>query len=71
MRFRAPSRSKRKFSDADCIQALRDAARALGKAPTVAEYDTFVKASKGALPGQGTVRNRCGTWYEALAKAGL
>ena len=68
---RAPRPPKRKFSDQDCIQALRDAARALGKAPTAAEYDAFVKASKKSLPGPGTVRKRCGTWYEALSKACL
>jgi hypothetical protein len=61
----------RKFSEEDCIQALRDAAKTLGKVPTAAEYNAFARSSKGALPSQMTLRKRCGTWYQALAKAGL
>jgi hypothetical protein len=62
---------QRLFDLGHCIDALRAAARQLGKVPTAAEYDDFARASGGALPCQATVRNRCGTWNDALAQAGL
>lgn len=68
---RGRSRENRKFSEQDCIQALRVAAKTLGKVPTAAEYSALARSSRGALPSQITLRKRCGTWYQALAKAGL
>jgi hypothetical protein len=68
---RGRSGGKRKFSDQDCLQALRDAAKTLGKVPTAAEYSALARSSGGALPSQITLQKRCGTWYHALAKAGL
>lgn len=59
------------FEDGHCIDALRAAARALGRAPTADEYDEFARASHGALPSQATVRHRLGRWYQALERAGL
>jgi hypothetical protein len=61
----------RKFSEEDCIQALRNAAKTLGKVPTAGEYSALARASGGALPSQMTLRKRCGNWYQALARAGL
>lgn len=59
------------FDEAQCIDALRHVARELGESPTAAAYDEYAKKTNGALPSQATVRNRCGRWYDALAKAGL
>lgn len=59
------------FNEGQCVDALRHLARELGKAPTVAEYDNHARETHGALPSVATIRNRCGRWYEALAKAGL
>ena len=59
------------FEDGHCIDALRAAARAVDRAPTADDYEEFARASNGALPSQATVRHRLGTWYEALARAGL
>jgi transposase len=59
------------FDEEQCAGALRIAARELAKVPTANEYDRFARASHGALPSVATVRNRLGTWYEALISAGL
>lgn len=59
------------FTQAHCVDALRAAKRELGKLPTAAEYEHLARASGGALPSLATVRNRCGTWSEALSMAGL
>jgi hypothetical protein len=59
------------FDDGHCIDALRAAARAIGRIPTAEDYEEFARASNGALPSQATVRHRLGTWYEVLARAGL
>jgi hypothetical protein len=59
------------FADGHCIDALRAAARALGRPPTADEYEEFARASNGALPSQATVRHRLGRWYQALERAGL
>ena len=66
-----PMTGHRQFDEAHCVDAVRVAARELGKVPTATEYDAFAKASGGALPSQATVRHRCGTWYKALAKGGM
>jgi hypothetical protein len=59
------------FEEGHCIDALRAAARALGRAPTADEYEEFARASNGALPSQATLRHRLGRWYQALERAGL
>lgn len=59
------------FEDGHCIDALRAAARALGRTPTADEYEEFARTSNGALPSQATVRHRLGRWYQALERAGL
>lgn len=59
------------FTEAQCIDALRHLARELDKAPTVAEYEAYAKEMNGAFPSSATIRNRFGSWYDALAKAGL
>ncbi|HEY1457235.1 MAG TPA: sigma factor-like helix-turn-helix DNA-binding protein [Solirubrobacteraceae bacterium] len=62
---------KRHF-DADlCVQALRAVHDALGKVPSTTEYERYAHDSQGALPSSATVRNRCGTWNDALRMAGL
>jgi hypothetical protein len=65
------SQSRRKFSDDDCVAALRAAAEKLGEPPTVAAYGEFVRESEGRYPSEMTLRLRFGTWYEALVRAGL
>jgi hypothetical protein len=59
------------FDEAQCIDAIRHVARELKKVPTAAQYEKHARGTSGALPSMATVRNRCGRWYEALAKAGL
>jgi hypothetical protein len=59
------------FEDGHCIDALRAAARALGRPPTADEYEEFARASNGAFPSQAAVRQRLGRWYQALERAGL
>jgi len=61
----------RKFDDMQCIDALRAAALALGKPPTTAAYEEFSRSLAGTFPSVSTVRNRFGTWQQALTKAGL
>lgn len=67
----SPIAGQRLFEAEHCVDALRHAARELGKAPTAAAYDDLAQRSGGALPSQATVRNRLGTWNRALLKAGL
>lgn len=63
---------KPRFSEADCVEALRAAARALGLVPTATTYGEFVRSSlKGAFPSEMTIRNRFGSWQKALEKANL
>lgn len=67
-----PSAGRSKlFEQTNCIDAVRSAARALGKIPTVTEYEALARESMGALPSFSTVRNRCGTWANAVQLAGL
>jgi hypothetical protein len=65
------SRSHRKFSDDDCVEAIRVIAEKLGEPPTVAAYREFARESDGAYPSDATLRQRFGTWYEVLVRAGL
>ena len=59
------------FDEGHCIDAVRAAARALGRPPTADDYEEFARVSNGALPSQATVRHRLGRWYQALERAGL
>lgn len=64
--------SRRKYSDQDCVEALRAVARALGESPTATAYGRFVRSMpKGAFPSEMTIRNRFGLWPNALERAGL
>jgi hypothetical protein len=67
----SPIAGRTLFDDGHCIDALRAAARELGRPPTAEEYDGFARASNGGLPSQATVRIRLGGWYQALSQAGL
>lgn len=59
------------FEAGHCIDALRAAARTLGRPPTADEYEEFARTSNGALPSLATVRHRLGGWYQALERAGM
>jgi len=54
------------YSEADCLEALLEAAERLNRAPTMDEYDSL-----GLSPTAQTIASTCGTWRIALAKAGL
>jgi len=64
-------RSGRRFSEEDCIRALREVARALEEVPTIAAYTKAARASHGRLPSAITITNRLGNWTKALTKARL
>lgn len=67
-----PSAGPKKLFDVEnCLDAVRTVARELGKTPTVMEYDEFARESEGALPSLPTIRNRCGSWSDAVALAGV
>jgi AraC-like DNA-binding protein len=59
------------FDSDRCLEAVRVVAGALGKIPTVEEYDDYAGESEGSLPSATTVRNRCGSWLQALRMAEL
>jgi hypothetical protein len=62
---------QRLFDVNQCIDAVRHVRREIGAVPTVSEYEEIATKSRGALPSSATVRNRCGTWSEALRLSGL
>lgn len=68
---RLRSQPRPKFSEEDCLAAIRAAADALGELPTMAAYRDFARASQGSYPSDVTLRLRLGPWHEALARAGL
>ncbi|MCJ0620356.1 HNH endonuclease [Haloarcula hispanica] len=53
-------------SEADCIQALRDAASELGESPTKAQYEEL-----GVTPASGTIQRVMDSWNGAKKAAGL
>ena len=67
---RSPIAGHRLFEEGHCIDAVRHVGRETGRAPTASSYDEMARASNGGLPSLATVRNRCGSWLAALAKAG-
>jgi AraC-like DNA-binding protein len=67
----SPVAGMRSFDFERCLDAVRTVAQALGKFPTVDEYDQYARESGGALPSLATVRNRCGTWIRVLREAGM
>jgi DNA-binding CsgD family transcriptional regulator len=60
---------QRLFTREHCVDAILEVERALGHPPTAAEYERAAVASSGTLPSLATVRNRCGSWQEALVLA--
>ena len=59
------------FDKGQCIDALRHVRRELGNVPTLNQYEAIARESNGALPSGATIRNRCGSWGEALRLAGI
>lgn len=67
----SPIAGQRIFDASHCIDAIRHVHREVGAVPTLSEYESIAKVSKGALPSSATVRSRCGSWSEALRMAEL
>jgi hypothetical protein len=57
---------KRKFTEQDCLDALREAVAELGHSPTLEEYDSL-----DISPSKRTIRNRFDSWTRAKEAAGL
>lgn len=53
-------------TEAECLNALREAADRLGKSPTKAEYEAL-----GLRPASTTILRLCGSWNEAKKQSGL
>ncbi|AEH36094.1 homing endonuclease associated repeat-containing protein [Halopiger xanaduensis] len=53
-------------TEAECLEALREAAERLGESPTKAQYEEL-----GLTPASATIIRSCGGWNEAKAKAEL
>jgi hypothetical protein len=53
-------------SEAECLEALREAAQRLGKSPTKVEYEEL-----GITPSSSTIRRIVGGWNEAKERADL
>jgi len=53
-------------TEAECLDALREAARELGSSPTKAEYEAL-----GLTPASATIIRTVGGWNEAKERAGL
>lgn len=62
--------SRPRISEDECLEALRAAARELGRPPSAAAYKQMARSAKG-FPSEMTVRARFGSWRDALVKAGL
>jgi hypothetical protein len=57
---------QRIFDQAHCIDAIRHVHRQLGEVPSINDYERAARASQGGLPSAATVRNRCGSWSQAV-----
>jgi len=66
-----PPGSRRKFGEEQCLEALRAAARELGRTPRASEYRKVAGVGGPAFPSLETVRQQFGGWPEALKAAGL
>jgi len=53
-------------TEAECLDALREAAERLGESPTKAQYEEL-----GLTPASATILRQVGGWNEAKARAGL
>ncbi len=53
-------------TEAECIDALREAAERLGESPTKAQYEEL-----GLTPASATILRQIGSWNEAKERAGL
>jgi hypothetical protein len=60
---------QRIFTRGHCIDAILEVERALGHLPTAADYEEYATKMGGAIPSLATVRNRCGSWRDALRLA--
>lgn len=61
-----------RYSDSQCVAALRAAAVPLGGAPLrVSDYQGWRSSQATPVPNDKVIRWRFGTWAEALAVAGL
>lgn len=60
---------QRIFDRGQCIDAIRHVGRELAGPPSLKQYETLARKSNGGLPSAATVRNRCGSWSEALRLA--
>lgn len=65
----SPISGQRIFHRGQCIDAVRHVGRELGGKPSLKQYETFARKSNGGLPSGATVRNRCGSWSDALRLA--
>lgn len=55
-----------KYTKSDCLDAIREAKKILGKNPSRSEYDSL-----DIQPGTTTISEICGSWGEAKKNAGL
>jgi hypothetical protein len=62
-------RGKRLFEREQCIDAVLEVARSVGRLPTHAQYDAYARKMGGALPSSSTIRHRLGGWTDALRAA--
>ncbi|WP_089788608.1 homing endonuclease associated repeat-containing protein [Natronobacterium haloterrestre] len=53
-------------TEAECLEALREAAERLGESPTKAQYEEL-----GTMPASATIIRTIGGWNEAKERAGL
>ncbi len=53
-------------TEAECLEALREAAERLGESPTKAQYEEL-----GLTPASATIIRTCGGWNDAKETAGL
>jgi hypothetical protein len=60
---------QRIFTRGHCIDAVLEVERELGRLPTAADYEEYATKMGGVLPSLATVRDRCGSWGDALRLA--
>lgn len=60
---------QRIFTRGHCIDAVLEVERELGRLPTAADYEEYATGMGGVLPSLATVRDRCGSWGDALRLA--